>query len=72
MDLQPEVEYDEETKRFMLDETQSKRESVHSQLKMAKSMKKSSKKSFCRYCGAKNKADAIFCESCGKRITEEA
>lgn len=25
-------------------------------------------KFFCRYCGAENKSDAIFCEKCGKRI----
>jgi len=23
---------------------------------------------FCRYCGAQNKTDAVFCESCGKKI----
>jgi ribosomal protein L40E len=23
---------------------------------------------FCRYCGAENKADAIFCDKCGKKI----
>lgn len=23
---------------------------------------------FCRYCGAENKADAVFCEKCGKKI----
>ena len=24
---------------------------------------------FCRYCGSKNKNDAVFCEKCGKNIT---
>lgn len=23
---------------------------------------------YCRYCGAKNKSDAVFCETCGKRF----
>lgn len=26
---------------------------------------------FCPFCGAKNEDDAIFCEACGERITEE-
>ncbi len=25
---------------------------------------------FCRYCGMENKSDAVFCEKCGKKITE--
>ncbi len=25
-------------------------------------------KRFCRYCGAENKTDAVFCEKCGKKI----
>lgn len=25
---------------------------------------------YCRYCGAENKADAVFCEKCGKKMTE--
>jgi len=28
-------------------------------------------KKYCRYCGTGNKSDAIFCEKCGKKITEE-
>jgi uncharacterized membrane protein len=28
-------------------------------------------KKYCRYCGTENKADAVFCEKCGKKITEE-
>ena len=26
-------------------------------------------KRFCRYCGAENKTDAVFCEKCGKKIS---
>lgn len=26
-------------------------------------------KKYCRYCGAKNENDAVFCEKCGKKIT---
>ncbi|MGD8506336.1 MAG: DUF996 domain-containing protein [Candidatus Bathyarchaeota archaeon] len=29
-------------------------------------------KKFCRYCGAKNETDAIFCEKCGREISEKA
>jgi len=25
---------------------------------------------FCRYCGAENKPDAVYCESCGREIEE--
>ncbi len=28
----------------------------------------SAEKKFCKYCGAENKADAVFCEKCGKKI----
>jgi len=28
-------------------------------------------KKFCRYCGAKNNSDAVFCGKCGKRLTEK-
>lgn len=28
----------------------------------------SEEKKFCRYCGAENKTDAVFCEKCGKNI----
>jgi len=28
----------------------------------------SGEKRFCRYCGAENKQDAVFCEKCGKKI----
>ncbi len=31
----------------------------------------SGEKKFCRYCGAKNKVDAIFCEKCGKQMGEK-
>jgi ribosomal protein L40E len=27
-------------------------------------------KKFCRYCGTENKKDAVFCEKCGKKISE--
>jgi len=26
------------------------------------------RKFFCRYCGAENKSDAVFCERCGKKL----
>jgi len=29
-------------------------------------------KKFCRYCGAENKSDAVFCEKCGKKIDMSA
>jgi hypothetical protein len=28
----------------------------------------SGQKRFCRYCGAENKIDAVYCEKCGKKI----
>jgi len=28
----------------------------------------SENKFFCRYCGAENQGDAVFCEKCGKKI----
>lgn len=28
----------------------------------------SEEEKFCRYCGAENKTDAVFCEKCGKKI----
>lgn len=28
-------------------------------------------KKYCRYCGTENRIDAVFCEKCGKKITEE-
>lgn len=31
----------------------------------------STEKKFCRYCGTENKSDAVFCEKCGKKITEK-
>jgi uncharacterized membrane protein len=31
----------------------------------------SEEKMFCRYCGAENKVDAIFCQKCGEKITEK-
>jgi rRNA maturation endonuclease Nob1 len=27
-------------------------------------------KFYCRYCGAENPSDAVFCEKCGKQIKE--
>ena len=27
-------------------------------------------KFYCRYCGAENKDDAMFCEKCGKKLDE--
>jgi len=30
----------------------------------------SMEKKYCRYCGTENNRDAVFCEKCGKRISE--
>jgi ribosomal protein L40E len=30
----------------------------------------SMEKKFCRYCGTENNKDAVFCEKCGKKISE--
>ena len=30
----------------------------------------SMEKKFCRFCGTENKKDAVFCEKCGKKISE--
>ena len=27
--------------------------------------------SFCKFCGASNDSDAVYCQSCGKRLKEE-
>lgn len=36
----------------------------------APSVPVSVEKKYCRYCGTENSTDAIFCEKCGKKITE--
>ena len=37
----------------------------------APSVPVSAEKKYCRYCGTENSTDAVFCEKCGKKITEE-
>jgi len=35
-----------------------------------KKTKENIPKFYCRYCGVENKTDAIFCESCGRKMKE--
>ena len=54
-----------------------KKESVHEQLQKQHTIMNSMESEttdnqqlirYCRYCGAENKNDAVFCEKCGKRF----
>lgn len=41
---------------------------IHHSLKTVSSEPLVMEKKYCRYCGAENKSDAIFCEKCGKKM----